>query len=100
MFPLLAAVGRWGYAFSGRREVPPIAYAPATQLPSVEPWATVVVRSSAPLPGVMAAVKERVAGLGPSVQMGTSVLKTQIRDGLARERLLAWLSGFFGALAI
>jgi ABC-type antimicrobial peptide transport system permease subunit len=32
--------------------------------------------------------------------MATSVLKTQIRDGLARERLLAWLSGFFGAIAI
>jgi hypothetical protein len=32
--------------------------------------------------------------------MGTFVLKTQIRDGLARERLLAWLSGFFGVLAV
>jgi len=28
------------------------------------------------------------------------VLKTQIREGLARERLLAWLSGFFGVLAV
>jgi len=32
--------------------------------------------------------------------MGTGVLKTQIRAGLARERLLAWLSGFFGVLAV
>src|SRR5436190_4599496 len=31
--------------------------------------------------------------------MGTSVLRTQVREGLARERLMAWLSGFFGVLA-
>jgi ABC-type antimicrobial peptide transport system permease subunit len=59
----------------------------------------VVVRTSAPLTGIIAAVKQRVARLDPSIHMGTSVLKTQIREGLARERLLAWLSGFFGVLA-
>src|SRR5262249_48712944 len=37
---------------------------------------------------------------GPSIRMGTTVLKTAISDGLARERLLAWLSGFFGGLAV
>jgi predicted permease len=83
-----------------RSAVPPTAYAPATQLPSVEPWLAVVVRSSAPLPGVIASVKERVTALGSSIRMGTTVLKTAISDGLARERLLAWLSAFFGGLAI
>jgi predicted permease len=83
-----------------RSEIPPIAFAPAPQVPSASPFATVVVRSSAPLPGIMAAVRDRMAKLNPSIRMGTSVLKTQIRAGLARERLLAWLSGFFGVLAV
>jgi ABC-type antimicrobial peptide transport system permease subunit len=51
------------------------------------------------LPGVIAAVRQRVGELDASIRMGTSVLKTQVREGLARERLMAWLSGFFGILA-
>jgi len=85
-----------------RGEIPPIAYAPTTQLPTsdIGAFAAIVVRSSASLPGVMAAVKARVSGFGPSIRMGMTVLKPAIREGLARERLLAWLSGFFGAVAI
>ena len=83
-----------------RSDIPPITFAPASQLPSSRTWATVVIRSSAPLAGIIAAVRQRVAGLDPSIRIGTSVLKTQVREGLARERLLAWLSGFFGVLAV
>jgi hypothetical protein len=59
-----------------RSEVPPVAFAPAT-----------------------AAVKQRLAEVDPSIRLGTSVLTTRIRERLAREQLLAWLSGFFGAVA-
>jgi ABC-type antimicrobial peptide transport system permease subunit len=31
--------------------------------------------------------------------MGFTVFDTQVRDGLARERILAWLAGSFGVLA-
>jgi predicted permease len=82
-----------------RQEIPPIAFAPASQHPIAGPWAAVVVRSSEPLSGIIATVKQRVAELDPSIRMGTSVLRTQVREGLARERLMAWLSGFFGVLA-
>jgi len=82
-----------------RQEIPPIAFAPAPQHPISGPWAAAVVRSSEPLPGVIAAVKQRVAELDPTIRMGTSVLRTQVREGLVRERLMAWLSGFFGVLA-
>jgi len=81
-------------------DIPPITFAPASQLPNPGTWAIVVIRSSAPLPGIIAAVKQRVAHLDSSIRMGTSVLKTQVREGLARERLLAWLSAFFGVLAV
>ena len=85
-----------------RSEIPPITYAPTTQLPTSDSdtFMAIVVRSSAPLPPVMAAVKARVSVFAPSIRLGTTVLKTSIREGLARERLLAWLSGFFGGLAI
>ena len=81
-------------------DIPPITFAPASQLPNPGTWAIVVIRSSAPLPGIIAAVQQRVAHLDSSIRMGTSVLKTQVREGLARERLLAWLSAFFGVLAV
>ena len=83
-----------------RSETPPIAYAPATQVPTTNAYATVVVRSSAPLAGITTAIRDRITKLDPSFRMGTLVLRAQIQEGLARERLLAWLSGFFGVLAV
>jgi predicted permease len=83
-----------------RSEIPPITFAPASQHPKPGTFVTVVIRSSAPLPGIIAAVKQRVARLDSSIRLGTGVLKTQVREGLARDRLLAWLSGFFGVLAV
>jgi predicted permease len=82
-----------------RSEIPPITFAAASQHTNPVTFATVVVRSAAPLPGVIAAVKQRVAALDPSIRLGTAVLKTQVSAGLARERLLAWLAGFFGVIA-
>jgi predicted permease len=82
-----------------RQEIPPIAFAPARQHPISAPWAAMMVRSSEPLAGTIAAVKQRVAEIDRSIRMDTSVLRTQVREGLARERLMAWLSGFFGLLA-
>jgi len=84
-----------------RQEIPPIAFAPASQHPIAgDWWGAFVIRCSEPLPGVIVAVKQHVAQLDPAIRMGTYVLKTQLREGLARERLLAWLSGFFGLLAV
>jgi len=47
----------------------------------------------------MAAVKRAVGELHPNMTMGFTVFDTQVRDGLARERILAWLAGSFGVLA-
>jgi ABC-type antimicrobial peptide transport system permease subunit len=69
-------------------------------VPTAGAFATVVVRTSAPLPGIMNAAQHEAAALAPSIRLGTTVLRTQINEGLARERLLAWLSGFFGILAL
>jgi putative ABC transport system permease protein len=60
----------------------------------------IVIRSAAPPERVIASVKEIVSQAAPSAVLDFTVLRTQIRDSLLGERLLAVLSGFFGILAL
>jgi predicted permease len=82
-----------------REEIPPITYVPAAQYPSPGPWAGIVIRSSAPLSEVINQVRRKFSDLSPDITVQFKVFETQIRDGLIRERLMAWLAGFFGTLA-
>jgi predicted permease len=82
-----------------REPIPPITFVPIAQHPSPRPWSGIVIRSSAPPSTVMAAVRRSVGELHPKMTIGFTVFDTQVRDGLARERILAWLAGSFGALA-
>jgi predicted permease len=82
-----------------REDIPPIAYVPEAQHPSPWPWAGIVIRSSAPLNEVINQVRRKVGDLSPEITVGFKVFETQIREGLIRERLMAWLAGFFGILA-
>jgi len=82
-----------------REPIPPITFVPIAQHPSPRPWPGIVIRSSAAPSTVMAAVKRAVGELRPNMTMGFTVFDTQVRDGLARERILAWLAGGFGVLA-
>jgi putative ABC transport system permease protein len=78
---------------------PPMVYAPASQFPPGIAGAMIFIRSSAPLPGVEAALRRRIAAWRPRTEMQFQVLQQRISDSLMRERLLAALSGFFGVLA-
>jgi ABC-type antimicrobial peptide transport system permease subunit len=49
---------------------------------------------------VTGAVKQRLLEVSPQLGFNFRVFKTQILDGLMRERLMATLSGFFGFLAV
>jgi predicted permease len=82
-----------------REPIPPITFVPIAQHPSPRPWPGIVIRSSASPSMVMATVKRAVGELRPNMTMGFTVFDTQVRDGLARERILAWLAGGFGVLA-
>ncbi len=82
-----------------REDTQAIAFAPAPQHPNPGPWAAILIRSSAPLTEVVAAVKRDVGQLNPEIVMDFRVFQAQIREGLARERLMAALSGFFGVVA-
>ena len=85
--------------FSLQDAEPPMAYAPATQYPPGFAGSMIFIRSSAPLPTVEAAVRRRIAAWRPGTAMQFGDFQQQISDSLTRERLLAALSGFFGALA-
>ncbi|MGH9419488.1 MAG: ABC transporter permease, partial [Thermoanaerobaculia bacterium] len=62
-----------------REPIPPITFVPIAQHPSPRPWPGIVIRSSAPLSTVMAAVKRAVGELHPNMTMGFTVFDTQVR---------------------
>src|SRR5260370_20502044 len=78
---------------------PPVAFAPADQFPDVGPWALLFTRFSSPPSAAIAGVKEKISRINPEIKMEFHVFQTDIENGLSRERLMAVLSGFFGALA-
>ena len=87
--------------YSGLREgvPPPEAYAPASQYPDPRWYTTVLIRSSAPASRIMSEVRAKLGGANPALSIQTQVFQKTIEDGLVRERMMALLSGFFGALA-
>ncbi|HWB96853.1 MAG TPA: ABC transporter permease, partial [Bryobacteraceae bacterium] len=78
---------------------PPQTYAPISQHPSYGPWAAFYIRSAAPLNLLADEIKRRINRSRPGVGTEFRVFQDEVRDSLQRERLLASLSGFFGALA-
>jgi putative ABC transport system permease protein len=59
-----------------------------------------VIHSSVPPASVTPAIKEAIMQTAPEAIIDFGMMQTQIRDSLLRERLMATLSGFFGALAV
>jgi predicted permease len=82
-----------------REKTPPVSYAPATQNPRLVPWIAIVTRSTLPSNQIAASVQRAMALINPDLNVRIEVLREMIEDSLSRERTLAWLSGFFGALA-
>lgn len=82
-----------------REDPAPIVFVSFTQANGPEPSSTLVIRSNESLPTLISSIKSTASDINPAMALDFSVLKTQILDGLLRERLLATLSGFVGALA-
>jgi predicted permease len=98
-YEIIGVVGNTKYS-DLREDMPPIAFVPMAQNPSLQPWAPVIVRSSMPLSGITGAIGQRVTKLNPAIRIQFIELKSQIRDRLMAERTTAWLAGAFGVLAI
>jgi putative ABC transport system permease protein len=84
-----------------REETLPTAYVPASQNAKPRESITFEVRAAAGAPTVLiSAVKSAIAQVNRDVSLQFKTLAVQVDESLARERLLATLSGFFGGLAL
>ncbi len=98
-YEIVGVVKDTKYAGLRERVTPPEAFAPAAQFPNQSSWANLIIRSSSPSSGVIPALREKLGAVNPALSVESEVLQKQIEDGLVRERMMALLSGFFGALA-
>ena len=80
--------------------MPPIAYVPIAQNPSPYAWADVMVRSELPLAVMREPIARRVEQLSPSIATHFTELEARVRERLIGERIVAWLAGAFGVLAM
>ena len=83
-----------------REEVFPIVYTPRAQMEDSGNDAQILLRSTAPLTSILSAVKSTATQADPDADITFYNLHKMIDDGLVRDRLMARLSGFFGALAV
>lgn len=84
-----------------RGEPEPIAFVPVAQFPPQAdgPGIGIVISSNLPSAVIGENIKRTLAASHPEIRTNFFELRQAIYDGLLRERLLAILSGFFGALA-
>ncbi len=83
-----------------KEEIPPQAFVPYRQFTAAGPWGTVFIRGSQAPDVVIPAVRERLQQFAPQARTDFKLLNTQVEESLVRERLMAILSAFFGALAL
>jgi len=84
-----------------REETGPTVFLPV----SAAPWftneeETFALRTAIPPSVLAASVQAGLAGVGKEIRPEFHTLADQVNDSLVQERLLALLSGFFGALAL
>ncbi|MBV8841273.1 MAG: ABC transporter permease [Bryobacterales bacterium] len=83
-----------------RDPIPAIVYAPAPQYPGPEAELNMYVWSAAPLDRTASAIRRWVAGAHPLVMAQVNPYWEDIQRSVARDRLMAALSSFFGLLAM
>ena len=86
--------------FDIREDFTPIAYYPQLQDGKPQPGTEVLVRSSLGLQPLIDSLRHTVAEMNPAITIEFHPYKRIVKQSLLRERLLAMLSGFFGALAV
>jgi len=86
--------------YSQLREEPlPIVFVPMAQIVDPRPFTDIAVRSTMASGELSTALSAAVSEVSTAVYADVSALESNIRDRLLRERLMALLSGVFGALA-
>jgi putative ABC transport system permease protein len=80
-------------------EFSPVMYFPWSQMQDPWPEAEMMIRSNLDLTSLTASVTQVIRDVSPSIDVDFRVFKTQIRESLVQDRLMALLSGFYGFLA-
>jgi predicted permease len=83
-----------------REAVLPVVYKPMRQRKGLPLFATFELRAQAAAADLIPSVKSVIGDYNGDLVLSFRTLSTQIAESLNRERLLATLSGFFGALAL
>jgi ABC-type antimicrobial peptide transport system permease subunit len=81
-----------------REPAKPVAFMAYSQAPAAG-YVRLAIRSALPPSAITAAMTRTLADLDPRIAVAYRVLATDIQESLLRERVLATLSGWFGALA-
>jgi putative ABC transport system permease protein len=77
----------------------PIIYLPISQSQIPDSFPQVMIHSAFPLADLTLSLRRAVDEINPGINVDFQVFKTQIKESLLPERLMAALSGFFGLLA-
>jgi predicted permease len=95
-------VGRVGNTKYGdvREDDLPIVYIPLAQAPILTTWKGVIVRTAVTPAAIGEAARSRVRQLNPDIWVRVIDMPEQLDQRLVRERMLAWLAGVFGILAV
>jgi putative ABC transport system permease protein len=98
MYRVVGLVGDTKYR-DLREDYGPIVFLPESQDPAPDPDATLLIRSREDTASLISALRHAAAENNANIVLNFSVLRTSILETLGRERLMAELSGFYGALA-
>jgi predicted permease len=82
-----------------REDFKPISFLPIAQDDDLFFGPTYVLRTNTPVSGILRAATAAVAEVNPGIGIQFSVLTTQLKESLLRDRLMAALAGAFGVLA-
>jgi predicted permease len=82
-----------------RQRIVPVAYLAAAQAQDPDPQPVLLVRSNISMDATRSSLEQAIRNVSPAITFHFTVLQTEVRDTLLRERLMASLSGFFGFLA-
>ena len=83
------------------RERPrPIAYISTTQEARLPAWFDLLVRTDLPMASITPSLTRAVLEATPGAAIEYSTITSYVQDAIVTERLMATLSGFFGALAM
>ena len=77
-----------------------VAYVANTRTAQPGPYSEYELRTAGPAAGLAPVVKRAVAEVNRSIAIEMTPLSEQVDASLTRDRMLATLSGFFGALAL